>query len=91
MKSSVMCGLMFQSLGCRIPHKDILGSEFDWNVDALRKPGHVNSNGVPRPEINVLPSTDYRNPKTGGSDKKVMKVVHLTDLHIDYDYKEGIN
>ncbi|OXA43386.1 Sphingomyelin phosphodiesterase, partial [Folsomia candida] len=48
---------------------------------------------VPRPDINVLPSFDYRNPVglTKDPNKKVMKIVHLADLHIDYDYKAGTN
>lgn len=87
-----MCGLMFQSLGCRIPSRAILGTDFEWNVETLRKPGHFSIGyPVPRPTISIFPSKDYRTPigLTKNPNKKIMKIVHLADLHIDYDYKAG--
>jgi hypothetical protein len=77
----------------------MLGTDYDWNVDGLRKPGHSSSGyPVPRPPISVLPSQEYKTPAgllvtkedSTKEPKKVMKIVHLADLHIDYDYKIGI-
>jgi len=89
-RPSIMCGTLFQSVGCRIPPNALSGSEFEWTVETLRKPGHESNRTVPRPEINVSPSDNYKQlVREPFKDPNLMKIVHLADIHIDYDYRPG--